>query len=133
MIDMKDLLDSTDLKYDVDKDGDFRITVGFENGRSQGVIVDCSPQKVDEDNYYRIYAKAANLSHIQPEGFKDLLHESCLHTMGDWGLDPGGNLLYIVRVAASTLTPEALEELIYLTGFIADEKERALTNGEDRW
>ena len=125
-------LNSTDLSYSVDKDGDFRLTFSLKNDRSQQVFVNSHTTEFRNLELREVWTVAAE----HEEGFtKDelerLLKYNTTIKFGAWQIS-GKRAIFSCRVAA-TLGAKSLESVIRLVAEAGDELERELTNGKDKF
>lgn len=128
------LLDLHGLSYSIDKDGDFKVTVEFDNGRSQVAFINSDTQYIADFEIREIWSVA-----YISEGFLDidtanslLLHNHQLK-MGSWRLIANDNNIYFVAYCiqiAADCDPVSFEQALSFVLEVADDMEEKLT-GKD--
>lgn len=128
------LLQLAGLVYEVDPDGEFRLLLEFDDGRSQQVFIRSETNSLEGLEVREIYSPGALGDTLAAAGTMDLLlranHEAI---MGAWEyqLMAGGDAaLFCVRVPAD---PDAalLRRLVGTVGRMADDMEAAITGKDD--
>lgn len=124
-------LEQTGLKYEIDKDGDYKIlfTVGGTK-RTQLVYVSGNTQTIDGLVIREFFAPAAKVS-VSVNGAKalELLAESHRKKVGSWEIH-GDGLTYTAKVSDSISAKDARSLLETIVN-IADEAEVKLTGKDD--
>jgi hypothetical protein len=129
------LLDLLELKYSIDKDGDFQVVLEFNDGRSQVAFIDSDTQDINDFEIREIWSVA-----YISKGFLDidtantlLLHNHQLK-MGSWRLIPGNNNTFLVTFCiqiSADCDPESFGKALGLVLNIADEMEEKLTGRDN--
>jgi hypothetical protein len=125
-------LDKEGLKYEVDKDGDYKLLFDYtEEGRTQIVFVSGATQTVSGMTIREIFAPAARIEEDKVTGSKALvlLEDSSTNKVGSWEIR--GNVLYFVIKVPESLTSTELATLAKIAAESADNKEIELTGGGD--
>lgn len=131
---VKRILDALELTYSIDSDGDFKVELEFDDGRSQMAYIDSATEHIGDFEIREIWSVA-----YISEGFLDadianrlLLRNSELK-IGSWRLIPGGNNTYLVAFCiqvAADCDPNAFAQSLGIVLEVADEMEEALTGGD---
>jgi hypothetical protein len=125
-------LDKEGLKYEVDKDGDYKLLFDYsDEGRTQIVFVSGATQTVSGMTIREIFAPAARVEEDKVTGSKALvlLEDSSTNKVGSWEIR--GNVLYFVIKVPESLTSTELGALAKIAAESADNKEIELTGGGD--
>ena len=131
---VKRILDSLELPYSVDEDGDFEIGIEFENGRSQLAYINSNTEYIDDFEVREIWSVS-----FVSEGFLDvdtantLLLKNYETKIGAWRLIPAGDNTYLVAFCvhiAADCDPNALINALQIVWAVADNMEESLT-GDD--
>lgn len=125
------LLEIHKLEYSVDQDGDFKVTVEFDNGRSQVAFINSTTQYIADFEIREIWSVA-----YISEGYLDidtsnslLLHNNQLK-MGSWRLIPNDNNIYFVTYCiqiAANCDPASFKQALGFVLQVADDMEEKLT------
>ena len=126
-------LDKAKLKFQVDDDGDFKITIDLGNGRTQLVYVrsvthDFGSLKVRE--VLSIGAASAE-AELTADLSKRLMRENADTKLGAWSAQ-GRYAIYVCKIAADA-PARALADAIELTATVADRLERDLAADKDEF
>lgn len=125
-------LNSTDLSYSVDKDGDFRLSFSLKDDRSQLVFVNSHTTEFRNLELREVWTFAAEREEgFTKEELERLLKYNAAIKFGAWQIS-GKRAIFSCRVAA-TLGAKSLESVIRLVAEAGDELERELTNGKDKF
>lgn len=133
---IKRILDQAQLKYQVDKDGDFKMTFGLENDRSQLVYVISRTEEFAGQPIVEIWSPAYKGSEISQETLVRLAVDGHKRKIGGWQLISGSDNIYAVfkaKVPLSSLTPEFMRAVCGGVASTADEMEREVMNGSDEF
>lgn len=130
---VKRRLDAVNQKYEVDKDGDFKMTFTFtEDKRSQVVIVEGTPYDVAGMQVRNVYAALAKVS---TDGIAaravDLLKDNNGYKMGAYEIQ-GDTVLLSLKIPDSA-TPQQLLKAVQMAASVADEKEKAISGSRDTY
>lgn len=133
---LQSAIDSAGLKYEITKDGFFKIILRFDDGRSQIVLVNSQTQKVNALEMREIYAFAYKSKGEIPVNIANkLLADSQNRIIGAWETisDRSSNLSLAVFNAKipANIAPEDLINVIRLVGVRADEMEKELTQTDE--
>lgn len=125
------LLDRARIAYEVDDQGDFRVTYALAEGRSQMVIVR-SPTSaygaLDQREIVSAGYRSATLT-LPPEVANRLLELNANARLGGWARQ-GPMALLVTRIPADADGRELADALEY-TARAADAAERELNGGKD--
>ena len=127
----KQKLDQTGLKYEMDKDGDYKILFNVgDTKRTQLVYVSGDTQTIGGLVIREFFAPAAKVS-VAVDGAKalELLAESHRKKVGSWEIH-GDGLNYTAKVSDSISAKDARSLLETIVN-IADEAEAKLTGKDD--
>jgi Putative bacterial sensory transduction regulator len=128
---VKRRLDAVGQKYEVDKDGDFKMTFTFsEDKRSQVVIVEGAAYDIQGMQVRNIYA---GLAKVGTDGIAakaaDLLRANNGFKIGAFEIQ-GDTVLLSLKIPDSA-TPEQLQKAVRLAASVADDKEKELSGARD--
>ena len=130
---VKKTLDKADLKYEIDEDGDFKMVIGLEEGRTQLVFVYSSVLTYDGVNVRTIMSPlkvADNREELSEDLLYQLLVENGENKIGSWEIieAPDGKLMfqYVVKVPTD-LNADDLRSLIGLAAVAADQIENKIS------
>lgn len=128
-------LDEVKANYEIVEDGDYKLTVGFDDKRSQVVFVSSVVETLGKMPIREVWS-IANL-YVPGNETADvavaLLKDAAGKILGGWQLRDFGDrlgLIYCMQVPAG-LDAEGLRTAYQQTAIIADEKEKELTGGKD--
>ena len=125
-------LKARDIPYEVDADGDYKITYSYEaEGRSQLVFVSSALESIDGMQVREIYAAAGKVDEDGIDGAMalKLLAESQDKKIGSWEL-AGSILIYVIKLPDS-IDAAGLEAVIKIVAQVADDKEIELSGKKD--
>lgn len=131
---LADCLQQALLVWQPDPDGDARLLLEFEDGRSQQVFVRSEVVDVAGLAMREVWSVAASGSAVQdPSTLESLLLANSDEDAGCWCLRPlGGSTALVHRVMVPTeCDPGRLRRLIGLSGRAADAMERGLTGSDE--
>lgn len=126
-------LDGLGYKYEVDEDGDYKLTFDMDdNGRSQLAYVISNVEKFGELRVREIWAPAyrADGNQFPVDVANRLLADSHSSKLGGW-VKQGNMAVFVVKVPADAPASQ-LEDAIDFVLRTADEMEKELT-GEDEF
>jgi hypothetical protein len=129
---VKRRLDQAGMKYEIDRDGDFKVTVSFaEQHRTQMVFVSGSTETIGGLTVRKIFSPAATVVTDGITGAKalELLRDSRTKKLGSWEIE-GANL-YLVMKLPDTLTATQLQSLMVAAATLADDMEVKLSSSRD--
>lgn len=143
---LKKTLDKTGLTYSLDDDGDYRITMEVEKGRTHLIVLNARMDEYQGTFVCDMYGFAglgdANEFRLSSSEYLELLDETGRTKIGGWGAYYSNDrtqvgFAYITKVTVS-MTSDELAAHIYSLAVIADMKEeeweKSGINGEvDKW
>jgi hypothetical protein len=133
---MKAALDAGGFKYEVDSDGDFRISVSMGDGRKQIAFISSKTDKIQSLEITEIFSAAYAVEGVLPGDVSNkLLLASRTRTLGAWEVVKSGTKQLVVfsTKVQSNISPEDLKISILYTMVSADQMEKELTNGKDNF
>lgn len=125
-------LDSAGLKYEVDDDGDYKLTFNYsKEGRSQLVFVSGTTQAVSGLSIREVFSPAGRVEKvgIGGEAALELLASSGQLKMGSWEIR--GDVLYFVIKVLDSASSSELSSLLDIAAETADDKEIELSGDRD--
>lgn len=125
-------LDLIGYKYEVDKDGDYKIVINYsEEKRTQLVWVSGSTESFGPFNVREVYSPAARVKADGVDGTKalDLMLRSGKTKLGDWEIR-GDGLYYAIKLP-EPVTADGLKAAIKLVAETADNMEIELSGSRD--
>ena len=132
---LKHLFDTNDYKYELSKDGDFKVTIHFtdDDDRSQLVFVNSNTEFIgDGDIEIReIYSFAADTAKITADMAMEMLLHNSKTKLGAWETtDEYNECIFTAKVPANIGFKE-LQAYIGLVGSVADDFEKKYCDGRD--
>ena len=121
-------LQARGVKYEVDKDGDYKITYSFsEEKRTHLLFVSGSTEEVGGLQVRQIFAPVARVAGnaVTGEMALGLLRENQGYKLGAWEIS--GDILYFVARIPDSVDATGLEQLMDIVASIADDQELELT------
>jgi len=124
-------LNKTDLSFETTDDGDFRITIAVENGRTHLVFLTSQMNEYNgayvSDLYGFSIVSNSDSINMLSDTYQDLLIETARTTVGSWGIyysddKTQAGIAYIAKIT-SNVTSEELKAHIFGVALIADSKE----------
>jgi len=126
---VKTRLDARGVKYEVDADGDYKVTYSYKSeNRTQLVFVSGSTQSVGGFQVREVFAPAAKDGITGPKAI-ELMAESRSNKIGSWELQ--GDVLYFVIKLPDSVNGAELESAMDIAAQTADNKEIELSGDED--
>jgi hypothetical protein len=125
-------LDENRMKYEIDKDGDYKVTISFgREKRSQMIFVTGVTEALGGMNIRKIFSPAATIATDGVDGAKalELMRDSRVKKLGSWEIE-GANLYLVVKVP-ETLTAAQLQSVMMATASLADDMEIKLSGKRD--
>ena len=129
---VKSRLDTQGIKYEVDQDGDFKVTYNYsKEDRSQLVFVSGSTQSVGGFKIREIFSPAGRVEKDRINGAKalELIAESRKNKLGGWELD--GDVLYFVIKLPDSMDAAQLESAMDIAAETADDMEIEISGDRD--
>jgi hypothetical protein len=126
-------LDQLDYEYTIDDDGDYKLTFGLDDDRSQLVFVLSNVETYGSHRIREIWAPAYR---AEGAGFSavianKLLEDAHENKMGAW-VKQDDMAIYVVKISADS-SKEQLDDAIDYAVKIADNMESLLTDGADEF
>ncbi len=124
-------LDAKGTPYEIDEDGDYRILVNLDDGRSQLVWVRNVVHTTDEQRIREIwsYGLRSDERRLPAHIANRLLSANMDLILGGWARQDG-NALLIIKIDADA-DADTLDEAIDLAASIADRMEQQLVTGDE--
>jgi hypothetical protein len=125
-------LDSEGLKYEVDSDGDYKLTFNYsKEGRTQLVFVSGTAQEVGGMTIREVFSPAARIEKDGIDGSKalELMAGSAQMKLGSWEIR--GDVLYFVIKVLDNATAKELSGMLDIAAETADDKEIELSGDRD--
>jgi len=125
-------LDARGVKYEVDEDGDYRVTIRYsDEGRTQLAFVSGRTESVSGLRVREVFAPAGRVDRDGIDGAKalELLRESRRQKIGSWEI--GGSVLYFVIKLPDSADAAELEAALDIVAQVADDKEIELSGDTD--
>jgi len=125
-------LDRAGLKYEVDEDGDYKLTFNYsQEGRTQLVFVSGTTQEVSGLTIREVFSPAGRVEKdgITGKTALELLENSGSMKMGSWEIR--GDVLYFVIKVLDSATATELSSLLDIAAETADDKEIELSGDRD--
>lgn len=127
---IKKALDELDVKYVIDDDGDYAITIYEAEGRSQLVYVVSETDSIEGFEIRDIFSYAVRDKAPTLEMTSDLMRTSNKSLIGAFEMTSGGNILYIAKIPAN-LPPKQLHGIIRAVAAYADDAEKEILGSDD--
>jgi hypothetical protein len=126
---VKTRLDARGIKYEVDADGDYKVTYSYKSeGRTQLVFVSGKTESVGGFKVREVFAPAAK-DGINGAKAIELMGDSRTNKLGSWELQ--GDVLYFVIKLPDSVNATELESAMDIAAQTADNKEIELSGDED--
>jgi hypothetical protein len=125
-------LDARGVKYDVDADGDYKVTYNYaKEGRTQLVFVSGGTQSVAGFQVREVFSPAGRVATDGIDGSRALalLNESRRNKLGAWELS--GDVLYFVIKLPDSMDAAQLEAAMDIAAETADDMEIELSGDRD--
>ncbi len=125
-------LDREGLKYEVDNDGDYKLTFNYsKEGRTQLVFVSGTTQTVSGLTVREVFSPAGRVEKdgIGGKAALELLSASGQLKMGSWEIR--GDVLYFVIKVLDSATSSELSSMLDIAAETADDKEIELSGDRD--
>ncbi len=134
---VKTALDKAGMKYELTDDGDYKVTLEFDDNRSQVVLINSNTEKLNDTNMevreiYAVGYKATGS--LTGEIANTMLKDSQKRKIGAWELVglAGGKLLAVFNAKVNIDTSaDNLAKIIQQVAIRADNMEKELTNKDD--
>lgn len=129
---VKTRLDARGVKYEVDGDGDYKVTYNYsKEGRTQLVFVSGGTESVGGFLVREIFSPAGRVEKDDIDGSKalELMGESRQNKLGSWEL--AGDVLYFVIKLPDSMSAAELESAMDIAAQTADDMELELSGDRD--
>lgn len=125
------MLDQQKIKYEVDKDKDYKIIYEFtDQKRTQIVYISGATEDYQGMKIRSIFAPAARIDKDRIDTqFKALLEHNGKSKIGAWEID--GDVLFFSARFVEPVTAEQLAALLNLVASVADDKEIEVSGDRD--
>lgn len=128
---IKKALDELDVKYMIDEDGDYAITIPLEaDGRSQLVYVVSETDSIEGFEIRDVFSYAVRDKAPTLEMTSGLMRTSHKSLIGAFEMTSGGNILYIAKIPAN-LPPKQLHGIIRAVAAFADDAEKEILGSDE--
>lgn len=131
---IKAALDKIGWKYEIDKDGDFKVGMKLEGGRTQVAWILSQTEKLDNMEIRQIVSPAYQSEGPLPATVANqLLADSARKKLGNWQTATSGKTyiaLYAAKIPADT-DVKNLESSLMAVLYSADGMEKTLTGKDD--
>lgn len=128
---IKKALDELDVKYVIDDDGDYAITITYEaEGRSQLVYVVSETDSIEGFEIRDVFSYAVRDKAPTLEMTSGLMRTSNKSLIGAFEMTSGGNILYIAKIPAN-LPPKQLHKIIRAVAAYADDAEKEILGSDE--
>ncbi len=128
------LLDTADLKYTIDSDGDFKVGNRFDGGRTHWIFVNSNTQKYGNLDIREIWSAGfISDGELTPAIMRKLLKKNGEMKLGSWKIaNMNGKevAVFYAQIAADT-DKDTLLRSLQLVSEAADEMEKELTGKDD--
>ncbi|MFC3549529.1 YbjN domain-containing protein [Lysobacter cavernae] len=130
---VRNQLDALDYQYEVDADGDYKLTFDLDNERSQLAFVISGVEDYGTFRIREVWAPAYRSpgEQLPVEVANRLLEDSQSSKMGGW-VKQGNLAVFVVKIAADA-SSRALDDAIDYVVRAADQMEAELTPGKDEF
>jgi hypothetical protein len=129
---VKAKLEQLKIKYEVDKDGDYKVIYTFtKEKRTQLLYVSGRTETLDSMQIREILSPAARLSedNITADRAMEFLRHSASRKIGSWELR--GSTIYMVIKIPDTVSSADLETFMDVAASSADEMEKSISGDKD--
>lgn len=127
---IKKALDELDVKYVIDDDGDYAITIYEAEERSQLVYVVSETDSIEGFEIRDIFSYAVRDKAPTLEMTSDLMRTSNKSLIGAFEMTSGGNILYIAKIPAN-LPLKQLHGIIRAVAAYADDAEKEILGSDE--
>lgn len=124
-------LNEADLKYDIDKDGDFKLLLNYDDNRTQLVFVQSKTEQYKNYEIREIFAYGykSPTSEFSASIANRLLIDNSKKKMGAWE-KRGEYAVYVIKISADA-DALSLKNAIQLAAVCAEEMEKEITPTKD--
>ena len=127
-------LDAEQLNYDVDEDGDYKVTLSFhdDNDRTQLVIVQSATFTYRQTEFREIFSAGLMLDDAGKMDLglaRRLLEENSTSKLGFWGVED--DVVWAIARIPANAPASTLREAINFVAIRADDLEKERQGGDD--
>lgn len=131
---VKTALDAENLPYEVDQDGDFKVTLSFpdDNDRTQLIVVQSQTFSFQQTEFREIFSAAMKIDDagkLNLELARRLLGESSESKLGFWGIE--GDIVWSIARIPANAPASTLHEAISFVAIRADDLEKEREGGDE--
>ena len=127
---LKALLDKEKIKYEIDSDGDYKVTFDLGGGRSQLVWIRSSTETYGSLKVREVWSPGYKLNgELSAKIGNRLLEHSHSMILGGWTKQKT-YVMFVVKILASA-TPQQVRDAAEAAADAADDMEQELTPGTD--
>lgn len=133
---IQEALDSIGMKYTIDKDGDFKIILEYNDKRSQAILINSVTTSIKDSGLEMrdiISVAYQTKGDLSVEVANQLLKNSRKLAIGAWELmsfNDGTSLVIFNAKVDAKMSEKDLLKTIKIVGAIADEMEKELSSGD---
>ena len=119
------ILDAEEMKYTIDKDGDFKMVFRVDDDRTQAVWIRSNTQEYEQFEIREIFSFGYQQEGPLPEAIANLLLEkNWTYKLGAW-CRSGNSAIFVVRIAANS-DAKALLTALKMVVRVTDRMEKEL-------
>ena len=125
-------LESADIKYSIDDDGDYKVHWTLEGGRTHVTFVNSNTVRLGSMELREVWAIAFVADEVSANNMRALLELNAKYKVGAWRMAKGRNgyqVSFCVTVSA-TCTGQALRTFTQVVASTADEIENTVTKAD---
>jgi hypothetical protein len=127
-------LDSEEIKYEVDKEGDFKVVFDIGEGRSQVAFVNSNTETFHGIEIREVWSVGlVGDGQLSAEVANSLLARNATYKLGGWEIvQQAGKVLAIFKVCVSaSATPDELRSILQTVSLVADQIEKEYLHSDD--
>lgn len=134
---IRERLEQTDLKFEIDGDGDFKLLFEYDDGRSQIVFINSQTETYEDLEIREIWAVGyvpdKEDGKVPSDVSANLIRANSQIKMGAWQVQKlGGKEVGVFRATISAdADKETILDTLRLVGISADEKEAELLGSDE--
>jgi hypothetical protein len=125
------MLDQKQIKYEVDKDKDYKIVFDFtDEKRTQIVYLSGTTEELEGLRIRTIFAPAVQLKKNNIDGqLRALLEQNAKSKIGNWEI--AGDVLYFTVELVEPVSADQLAAMLNFAASVADDKEIEVSGKKD--
>ena len=134
---VQSLLDEAGLNYEIDGDGDFKLTFEYDDGRSHVVFVNSRVETWQKNRLREVWAvgwaPAEDVTKLPADVAANLIRANAKMKLGAWQVTKiGGREVAVFRVVIpADASGQMVKDSLRLVGSVADEMEAELLKSDD--